>query len=76
VALYIERAGFDTFPAGLGMAAQVREARAGYPGFHPRTHVFSTPDLEFTLTKIWAGIGARPGSGSCDRSWLGGARSW
>ncbi|MDP9452176.1 MAG: glycosyltransferase [Actinomycetota bacterium] len=55
---HIERTGFSTFPAGLGMAMQMREARVRYPGFHPREHVFSTPDLEFTLTRIWAGIGA------------------
>lgn len=40
------------------MAVQLREARRRYPGFHPREHVFGTPNLEFTLTKIWAGIRA------------------
>lgn len=57
---YVKRAGFTTFPAGPGMADQLREARRRYPDFHPQANIFSAPNLAFTLTKIWAEIGSPP----------------
>jgi hypothetical protein len=72
---YIERTGFSTFPAGLGMAMQMREARVRYPGFHREN--MSSPPPTWSSPSPGSGPASvlRLGSRTYDRSSPGGYRS-